>query len=505
MHDDQIRSLLRNLERDQEPDPAFADALFDRLAVTADDRRRGRTPFLLLAAALLLAALAAGAAIGSGWLRLPLLVDGTQSPEPTSSGVAVASPTASASPSQAAPSGGPSVSPDPAVLTGRTLFVEADGLRVRAEASDDAEVVATLRRGQLMGATGNQASAGGMEWYEVRIGPGSIAGWVAGGPDGVWLRLVEDGQLTFRCDGCADGPMVVSVTPFGDAAIASLGSSAELLEWRWSPDGTRMVVARGGTTLPTRLALLAPDGTEIGELGIGVAAAWSPDGTRLAWLGEPGGGVVVTDQELVPQPFDLGELSPGGPVWSPDGTRLAMTAGAGDETIDPPSAVYVVPIGGGDPEPLTEPAYPSGLAWLPDGSGLSVFFVDLSGATPSQAFVVPIDGGEPAPVLGGTTATTTPAWSPDGTRLVVATPDGVTVAASDGSGAEVLVPVDDGTFIGEVTWSPSGGWITFTTSTGREPTLWIVPADGSEEPRQISSDGADGQQAVWQPILVPLP
>ncbi len=63
----QLRAILRRLDRPTDPDPAFADALFAQLAGSARARRT-RTPFVLLAAALLVALLAAGAVEDHGAL-----------------------------------------------------------------------------------------------------------------------------------------------------------------------------------------------------------------------------------------------------------------------------------------------------------------------------------------------------------------------------------------------------------------------------------------------------
>nr|MBA2265647.1 SH3 domain-containing protein [Chloroflexota bacterium] len=260
MHDDQLRSLLRSLEDDREPDPAFADALFNRLAFVAGDERPPRTPFVLLAAALLLAALAAGAALGSGLIRLPLTVDATTSPSPSASDVAVASPSGSVMPGPSEASVEPSATVAP-VVSGSVLFAAADGLRLRSDPSGAAEILATLRSGQLMGVVSGPTSDDDMDWYEVRIGPGDTQGWVAAGPDGNWLALVDDGALLFRCDACATGGNVVTVTPFGDADIRGIGG-AELQDWTWAPDGSRIAatVDDGGAT-PTSIVVMNPDGS----------------------------------------------------------------------------------------------------------------------------------------------------------------------------------------------------------------------------------------------------
>ena len=503
MPDDQIRSLLRTLEDDRTPDPAFADALYRQLSLVADDRRRSRAPFVLLAAALL-AILATGLALGSGLLRLPVTVDASGSPLPSTSGVAVASPSVTATASQdAAPSASaePSVTPDPTDVPDSVLFAEADGLRIRSQPSESGEVLATIRRGQLMGATGERADVDGTSWYQVRIGPGDLEGWVSAGPGDGWLRLVGDGAVTFACGGCGEGSTVVSVTPFGDADITPIGS-ADLVEWAWSPDGTRLVATRSGTTLPSRLVLLDGEGAELADLGVGVAPAWSPDGASLAWIGDEG--LVVTDEELAPAPVDLGGLSNGAPFWSPDGTRFAVVASDDPGAIDAPASLHVVPVTGGEPRRLTAPGYLNGITWSPDGSTLGYATVDLSGESPSRAFVVPADGGEPQALLDGAAVLSPPVWSPAGDAIALVTPDGLALAAGDGTDPRILVPTEEQEIIGEVSWSPSGRWLLYSIGTGREPTLWIVPADGSAAPAMISPDGAGAQQADWQPVLLPL-
>jgi Tol biopolymer transport system component len=419
--------------------------------------------------------------------------------------VAVASPSASAPGSEnPAPSGSvqPTSEPDPTVQAGSILFAEADGLRIRAEASESGEVEATIRRGQLMAATGARQTIADMDWYQVRIGP-DLEGWVAAGPDHGWLRLVEDGAVTFACSGCGESSSVVSVTPFGDADLTTVGSAEdELIEWSWSPDGTRLVAARGMTTLPSRIVVLDGDGTELANLGIGAGPTWSPDGARLAWIGDDG--LIVTDDELAPTTVDIGGLSNGAPFWSPDGTRFALVASEDPGAIDAPVSLFVVPATGGEAVRLTEPGYLSGITWSPDGSTIAYVTVDLSGVSPSRAFMVPADGGEPQALLDGAAVLLPPIWSPAGDSVALVTPDGIALGAGDVTGPEILVATASEEFIGEVSWSPSGRWLLYSLGTGREPSLWIVPADGSTPPAQISPDGAGGQQADWQPILRPL-
>lgn len=509
MRDDQIRGLLRTLEEDREPNPAFADALFDRLSLVAVDRRRSRAPMLLLAAALL-AVLVAGLAVGTGLVQLPLVVDVNASASPSSSAIAVASPSASGAPTPNA-SAAPSPTADPAFLTGRTLYAAADGLRVRSEPSGAAEVVATVRAGQLMGATGNQATADAMEWYEVRIGPGELRGWVAAGPNDEWLRLVDDGAIAFVCDGCGPRTAVVSVTPFGDSALTTVVDDS-VQDVRWSPDGTRLALTVADESGGSVLVMNADGSNRRVVTDNGYGPAWSPDGSRLAW--SSGSTLVVTDADLAPTELELEVRSAGNPLWSPDGSHLVFAAidcpeCPPDEPIfgDPPLSIFSVAADGTDLRRLLGGNYDGVSTWSADGTLLAGVRTDLSGEFPVRAFTLPAEGGEPSFLFDGDGVTGGPAFSPDGSRLAAARADGLVVMNPDGSGEQV-VATDAETGIWGVVWAPSGRYLLYSTggsSAGTGLDLWIVPADGSSPAQRVSPEDAAAQMPAWQPVLVPLP
>lgn len=500
MRDDQIHGLLRTLEEDREPDPAFADDLYDRLAaVTRDRGTRRLSPMLLVAAVILLGALGVGVALGAGLLRLPLVVDA--SPDATVSAAPAASGASSATPM-------PSAAVDP-MLAGRTVVATADRIALRSTPTAGSALVRRLNAGQAMSIVSGPVDAEDMRWYEVRIGPGATTGWVASGPDGDWLRLVDDGLVAVRCEGCPGGP-IVTMSVDG-TLVSDLGGTAEYSSFAWSPNGTRLAqtVDDGGATAHwTSVVVMNADGSNARTLGgSNGPVAWSPDGTRLAWTFD--NDLMVTDEELVPRPLGLdapGVRQPMTPSWSPDGTFLAFEAldcPTCDTPVagDAPHTLFSVRADGSELRTLLEPNSDTlDGGWAPDGSRLLLTRGYVDGRWAPRAFTVPADGGEPEFLPEGLVS---PVWSPDGTRMAWSGADGLHIADGDSANARLLVPA----VRGEVHWAPSGSLLLYGVANddGATQSLWVVAADGSEPPRRVTPDGVSATNADWQAVLVPLP
>lgn len=385
-------------------------------------------------------------------------------------------------------------------------------------------MTATLRAGQLMGVVGGPSAVDNMDWYEIRIGPGDLRGWVAAGPDGAWLRGVHNGGITFDCDSCAsdndpatisDPPATVIADPDGQSEPMALAFGTT--SHAWSPDGRHLAVTFAGMD-STTTAVLDADGGNSRDLGWGYVPVWSPDGEHLAGVRSPGPGGISTDQTAVIVLIDVGTWTTtevpipgfqafGGLSWSPDGGRLAIVGFhcpecPPDEPIvgDPPMAIFTIGPDGNGLKQLTRSTTDGLPTWSPDGTQLLFMRYDLSGERPTQALVVPSAGGEPTLLFDGQAIHGAPAWSPDGTRLAAGTADGLTVTDGGGDNAAVLVPSPGSTVV-DVRWSPDGREIAYRLADA----VWIVPLDGSGSPRRISPEGTYAGTMSWQPILAGLP
>ena len=167
MTDEQLSRDLQALEVDDEPNPAFADALFAELEGEAVARRGPGATWFVLAAAALIAALAVGAALGSGLVQLPLLVaeaSPTVLPTPSASAVASASPTAQ-------PSVTPTVEPTPipceALAPDCLARVWVNGLSLRADPGLDGEKLRELSELTPAFIVRGPVAEDGYDWYEI--------------------------------------------------------------------------------------------------------------------------------------------------------------------------------------------------------------------------------------------------------------------------------------------------------------------------------------------------
>ena len=169
IEEQRIARDLEALRIDADPNPAFADELFAQLQDEAVAPRRPARAWVLLAAAVLVAALSVGAALGSGLVRLPMLIaDASPTPvvshEPTAS--TVASPTQTPSDPSSSPSPSATPAAPPLVIDG-VARVLVSGLTLRAEPGLQAERLGTLAQDTAAFVVDGPVPVDGYAWYEL--------------------------------------------------------------------------------------------------------------------------------------------------------------------------------------------------------------------------------------------------------------------------------------------------------------------------------------------------
>ena len=132
----------------------------------------------------------------------------------------------------------------------------------------------------------------------------------------------------------------------------------------WSPDGTRIAFHAGvGPQAPTEIYVVGVDGTGLMNLTntpdrFESYPAWSPDGRRIAFWGDFNQ-IITVDGSGASVPVTKG----GCPSWSPGGEAMAFMSEVSD-TIGYPREVYAVDVRDRDRERLSF-SEGGGLVWCP--------------------------------------------------------------------------------------------------------------------------------------------
>jgi len=203
---------------------------------------------------------------------------------------------------------------------------------------------------------------------------------------------------------------------------------------------------------------------------------WSHDGTRLAWIYHRNLWTIHADGTGDRQ-LAAGAASPS---WSPDDSQLLFehreTSGA--------RGIYRVNANGGGLRRLAAGSTP---ASSPDGTRIAfVRGKDVYSITP---------GGTGARKLTKTKRTTSGplSWSPDSTRIAVSRAGDIYSVRADGA-AEVRLTKSRRTET-QPAWSPNGGEIAYAQGS----TIAVVNADGTGTARSISTDRSPSPQTASSP------
>jgi TolB protein len=194
----------------------------------------------------------------------------------------------------------------------------------------------------------------------------------------------------------------------------------------WSPDGSRIAFQSTRDNI-SGIFVINADGSGLRRVtfttgGTDYDPTWSPDGGRIAFI--------KLDLNTNPNPTDIYVVNADGnnltrltnaasdwaPVWSPDGTRLAFQCAG--------NSICAIDADGHNRVTLAQGSFEIGFSepnWSPDGRKIacsSSIFREEEEAYQSEIFVMNADGSDQQNVTQSTMSEISPAWSPDGNKLV---------------------------------------------------------------------------------------
>jgi serine/threonine-protein kinase len=275
---------------------------------------------------------------------------------------------------------------------------------------------------------------------------------------------------------------------------------------RWTPDGTRIAFSA-----PEGVNTVAPLGGSLKRIVNAPSPDfdWSPDGRSLAFISRDTlwtQGVDGEDRKRL-----VIQQGIWAPAWSRDGRWIAYVWNNAGFVYGPspgnvaPSAIYVVPVGGGTPVAVTDTASLNvSPVWWPKGRRL-LFVSNRDGGRDVYSLELGREGKPNAPPTRLTTGLNphTIALTATGDRIVYSVftltsniwrspiPARGTALASQAAqlttGAQIIEVV---------TRSRDGKWLAFNSDLSGEQDIWRMPAAGGM-PEQVTSTPEDEFSPTW--------
>jgi dipeptidyl aminopeptidase/acylaminoacyl peptidase len=255
---------------------------------------------------------------------------------------------------------------------------------------------------------------------------------------------------------------------------------------------------------------VGPDGGEPTLLRPGAYPHWSPDSSELAFLACLNPPDCTTAVALLDRSTgDVHGFSMPDPdvytpcvIWAPSGRTLAC----GGESESDPTRNGVYTIRATDGKGLTRVTRNAGgldhpLAYSPDGSQLLFDRMDPSrdGSANQALFVTPIGGGQPHRITPWGYTDDYASWSPDGRTIVFGTGGSLYRVSPGGQRlAEITLEMPDGSSAVnafDVSFSPDGRRIAFSLGSP-EASIYIAGLDGSHV-EQLTTSPTEDHHANW--------
>ncbi len=233
---------------------------------------------------------------------------------------------------------------------------------------------------------------------------------------------------------------------------------------------------------------ISPDGSRVAYV-----VAWVDPNDRTKYRSQ----IVLaeTDGGARPRPLTSGRCRDTAPRWSPDGRQLAFVSDREDEI----GQVFVLSLEGGEPRQLTKLKRGAGApAWSPDGSKLA-FAASTDVAPIAEQEGQSDEKGKPPRVR----VITRTLYKADGVGLREARRSHLFVLPSDGSAEPKQITSGDWDD-GDVAWSPDGKLLAFISNREKDrdasgfSDVWVVPAEGGRA-RQVTEHKGQAATPAWSP------
>lgn len=281
-----------------------------------------------------------------------------------------------------------------------------------------------------------------------------------------------------------------------DAASSDEATPAPSMAW--TNDGKSLAVVVGGDKQPSSIALLSlangalrritspPEGSQ-GDS----SPAVSPDGKTLAFartLDEDRGDIYLSDLSGAhPRAVTFDNHRIRGIAWTPGGQDLIYASDRGTGW-----RLWRLPAYGGSPRDILIAGSHAGFpAVAPKGNRLA-FTESPQVSAIWRARIGSPDDPDAHQWIRSTARESSPAWSPDGTRIAdVSEQTGTSeIWVSDANGGNrTQLTRFDGPFLHNLNWSPDGHKILFETRGQSGVQIYTVPSDGGKVSRLMGDAG----------------
>ena len=318
-------------------------------------------------------------------------------------------------------------------------------------------------------------------------------GKVLAGTDGSRLYLQYISSVT------ADSSSIGQVSSTGGEAVAISAPSLSMRILSVSSDGSSLLVSdEPGTAFDGPLWALPVLGGLPRRLGdaVGHAAAWSPDGQRLVYARGNDLFLARSDGSEARKLLSM-DGWPSSPQWSPDGRMLRLTL---QDQKTSATALWEMSADGKNSHPLLagwhDPHAECCGMWTPGGKHFVFSSQGSIWELQEKISLLHKNGVEPVQLTTGPLALFSPLPGKDGKKLFVVgrRPRGELVRYE--AQADRFVPFLSGISAEHVSFSKDGEWVAYVTFP--EGTLWRSKIDGSQR-LQLSYPPLYASMPRWSP------